>query len=77
MEAHSEQDIQQAISSVFKDRTILIVAHRLNTIKSADAILLLDHGKIVEIGTHSDLIKKNSQYGRLYAQYVMDMNQAD
>jgi subfamily B ATP-binding cassette protein MsbA len=49
-----------------KDRTTFVVAHRLSTVQEADQILVLDEGKIVESGTHSELVSKQGLYRRLY-----------
>lgn len=63
----SEAVVQRAINNLMKDRTVLIIAHRLSTVRNADKIVVIDHGKIVEIGVHSELIKnKNGHYYTLY-----------
>ncbi|MDR2067576.1 MAG: ABC transporter ATP-binding protein/permease [Holosporaceae bacterium] len=63
----SEAVVQLAIENLMKDRTVFIVAHRLSTVKNADKIVVINHGKIVESGVHSTLIaKKNSAYASLY-----------
>nr|APD26527.1 ATP-binding cassette transporter subfamily B member 9 protein [Brachionus koreanus] len=73
LDAESEYLVQQAIHENLKSHTVVIVAHRLTTIEKADKILVLDHGKIVEQGTHVDLLKKNG----LYAQLVHKQLHAD
>ena len=65
LDAASEYEVQQAIDEAMKDRTVLIITHRLSTICKADKIVLLDSGKIVEKGTHSELIEKGGSYAKL------------
>ena len=57
--------MQDALIKLMKSRTSLVIAHRLSTIKNADKIIVLDKGKIVEIGTHAQLIKQESHYKKL------------
>lgn len=66
IDSESEELIKHATSVLTKDRTAIIVAHRLSTIKNADKILVLDQGKIVEEGNHTELIKKGGYYKKLY-----------
>ncbi len=66
LDTESEQKIQAALDQALKDRTTLIIAHRLSTIKKADTIIVLDHGKIVEMGNHESLLAKNGYYTYLY-----------
>jgi ATP-binding cassette subfamily B protein len=58
----NEREIQQAISSLIKDKTLLVIAHRLNTIRDADNIIVIEDGKIAEAGTHDRLMANNSTY---------------
>ena len=66
IDTETEQIIQTAIESVLHDKTTFIIAHRLSTIVNADRILLIDKGRIVEDGTHSQLMHKKGRYYRLY-----------
>ena len=63
----SEAVVQQAIDNLMKDRTVFVIAHRLSTVRNADKIVVVNYGKIAEIGTHDDLINiKDSVYSSLY-----------
>ena len=67
LDSASEKLVQDALEELIKDRTTFIVAHRLSTIKKADKILVLEKGKIIEQGTHAQLIKKKSAYHKFYS----------
>ena len=62
----TEQKIQSAFLAMMKNHTSFVIAHRLSTIQNADQILVLDHGQIVEIGSHQELLKKDGFYKKLY-----------
>ena len=67
LDTESERRIQQSLASIRQDRTCIIIAHRLSTIENADQILVMDNGRLVETGTHDQLIARNGVYSRLYA----------
>ena len=66
LDTESERKVQGAIDNLVKDRTVIVIAHRLSTITKADQIIVLDKGKIVESGTHEELLSKNGKYSKLY-----------
>ncbi|WDC85917.1 ATP-binding cassette domain-containing protein [Caloramator sp. mosi_1] len=73
VDTETEHMIQQAISKVLKGRTSFIIAHRLSTIKSADRILVIRDGRIIEDGNHRELMKRKGYYYRLYTnQYILE-----
>lgn len=67
LDLESEAIIQEALDVLSKDRTTLIVAHRLSTITHADKIVVMENGQIVETGTHQELIQKQGAYEHLYS----------
>ncbi|MDR3692840.1 MAG: ABC transporter ATP-binding protein [Fimbriimonas sp.] len=76
LDTSSERLIQAALVPLMKGRTTFAVAHRLSTIQAADQILVLQHGKIVEQGTHSQLLALNGEYARLYHIQFEDQSEA-
>jgi ATP-binding cassette subfamily B protein len=66
LDSHTERDIQDALDRVSKNRTTLVIAHRLSTIVGADEILVLDHGVIVERGTHPQLLARGGLYASMW-----------
>ncbi len=73
VDTYSEQLIQQATDKITEGRTSIIIAHRLATIKKADKIIVMDGGKIIEVGTHQELLKNGGYYNDLYtAQFLAE-----
>lgn len=66
LDTEAEQLVQQAINNLVQGRTTLVIAHRLSTVRKADRVLVIDNGRIVEQGSHDDLITLNGLYRRLY-----------
>ena len=75
LDAESERLVQRAIANLVRDRTTLVIAHRLSTIRRADAIVVMEAGRIIEIGTHSELLTKGGQYRKLYELQFADEEQ--
>lgn len=65
-DSHSERLIQQAISNLAQKRTVIVIAHRLSTIQGVDQIAVIDAGRLVELGTHDDLLTQDGSYARLW-----------
>ncbi len=72
LDTESERLIQQALQRLMKDRTTLVIAHRLSTVEHADQIAVMDHGRIIERGTHAELIALNGQYAALHRMQFHD-----
>ena len=66
LDAESEHLVREAIYNLFKGRTSLVIAHRLSTVLKADEIIVMDRGKIIDRGTHEELLKRSELYSRLY-----------
>lgn len=74
LDTESERLIQDALALIMRDRTTLVIAHRLSTVELADQVIVLDHGRIVERGTHTELLRKNGQYSILYKMQFRENN---
>lgn len=70
LDVQAETDVQKAIDRLAEGRTTLVVAHRLSTIKNADYIVVMEHGKAAEIGTHEELMERGRVYPKLYSMYA-------
>ena len=67
LDAESESLVQEALSNLMADRTVIVIAHRLSTVRRANRIVVLERGRMVEAGSHSELLAKGGTYRRLYA----------
>jgi ABC-type multidrug transport system, ATPase and permease components len=67
LDSESEKHIQAALWELMEGRTAVVIAHRLSTIQKMDRIIVLENGKIIEQGTHTELLKKNGTYAKLWA----------
>jgi subfamily B ATP-binding cassette protein MsbA len=77
LDSKSERAIQEAIEEFVVGRTTIVIAHRLSTIQQANRIIVLDHGKIIEEGSHRELLDKNGAYSRLYQLQFAEPNGSD
>ena len=77
LDAESERYVQEALLELMKNRTTLVIAHRLSTVINADTIYVIDSGKIAESGTHFELLKNKGVYSRLYTQQFAEQEKND
>ncbi len=70
----NETKVQNALAELAKGKTVIMIAHRLSTVKNCDCIYVLADGKVCESGTHDELMKKNGQYRRMYEEYSRSVN---
>ena len=66
IDTHTEAIVQRGMDALMMGRTTFVIAHRLSTVQNSNAIMVLDHGRIIERGTHEDLIKQHGTYYQLY-----------
>lgn len=67
VDTNTEQEVQKAMRSLMRGKTSFVIAHRLSTIQNADKILVVNHGDVVEQGTHDELMRQKGFYYKLYA----------
>ena len=72
LDERSEREVQDALANLMEGRTTLIIAHRLTTVRRADLIVVLDHGRILETGTHHELVSRPGPYRDLYSLQFVD-----
>jgi ATP-binding cassette subfamily B multidrug efflux pump len=66
IDTRTEALVQKGMDNLIKGRTVFVIAHRLSTVRNSDAIMVLDHGRIIERGTHDQLIDRHGVYYQLY-----------
>jgi ATP-binding cassette subfamily B protein len=67
LDTHTERAVQRALDELSRGRTTITIAHRLSTVRTADQIVVIDHGRIVESGSHDNLIARHGRYADLAA----------
>lgn len=72
LDAESERFVQRAIANLVRNRTTIVIAHRLSTVRRADAIVVMEAGRIIEMGSHTELLARNGQYRKLYEMQFAD-----
>ena len=72
VDTETEEEILENLELITKDRTTLIVSHRISSVKNADAIMVIDKGQIIQQGTHNELINKEGYYKALYKKQLQE-----
>ena len=73
IDTRTEKLIEQGMDKLMQNRTVFVIAHRLSTVRNADAIMVLDHGEIIERGSQEELLKQKGRYYQLYTgQFELD-----
>ena len=75
LDSHSERAVQTALASLTRDRTTIVIAHRLSTVLAADVILYVDDGKVVERGAHAELMALDRRYAELCREQFASMSE--
>ena len=75
LDAVSEAQVRNALDALMRDRTTIVIAHRLSTVRNADFLVVLDHGQVVETGSHAELAVRNGLYARLIRRQLGGMRE--
>jgi ATP-binding cassette, subfamily B, bacterial len=75
LDSESERAVQAALNTAMRGRTTLVIAHRLATVKHADRIVVMDHGRVLDVGAHEELLARSGLYARLAAGQFSDTSQ--